>query len=104
MAVTRGAQYRLRAGAPMPVGRTNLGSSSYAGQFVLHTFGAERNYVDMYDCTTDLPASSEFRGQGLSGQYISASYSRLGTKDGAYFQGRNVLVPDYIEEDDYDLL
>jgi len=104
MALTIGAQYRLRASSPMPVGGTNYGSSSYAGEFVLHTFGAEQSQVDMYDCTTDLPASSEFRGQGLGGDLISANYSRLTAREGAYFQGRNVHAPEYVDEEDYNLL
>ena len=104
-AVYRGAQYRLRAAAPMPVGGTNYGSASYAaGDFVLHTFGAEQSAVDIFDCTTDLPASSEFRGQGLGGDLISASFSRIGDKSGEYFSGRQVYSPEYVDEGDFNLL
>jgi hypothetical protein len=104
-AVFRGAQYRLRAAAPMPVGGTNYGSASFAaGEFVLHTFGAEVNDVDIYDCTTVLPASSDFRGQGLGGNLISASFSRIGDKSGSYFQGRKVYAPSYVDEGDFNLL
>jgi len=104
-AVFRGAQYRLRAATPMPVGGTNYGSSSFsAGEFVLHTFGAEVSQVDIYDCTTSLPSSSEFRGQGLGGDLVSASFSRIGEKSGNYFQGREVHAPTYVDEGDYNLL
>lgn len=104
-AIFRGAQYRLRAAAPMPVGGTNYGSASYAaGEFVLHTFGAEVNDVDIYDCTTELPSSSDFRGQGLGGTLISANFSRIGEKSGNYFQGRKVYAPDYVDEGDFNLL
>lgn len=99
--VFRGAQYRLRAATPMPVGGTSYGSSSYAGQFVLHTFGAEASDVDIFDCTTSLPASSEFKGQG--GNLTSASFSRIGEKSGEYFQGRQVYAPDYVDEGDFNL-
>jgi hypothetical protein len=84
-----GQIYRLRASSPMPV--------SY-GRLMLHTFGAEVNDVEIYECTQELPASHEFRGQGLGGNLISANYSRLGDVDG-HFQGRKVYVPDYIDED-----
>jgi hypothetical protein len=105
MAVFTGAQYRLRASAPMPVGGTNYGSPAFsAGEFVLHTFGAEVNEVDLYDCTTELPASSEFRGQGLGGDLVSANFSRIGAKGGRHFQGRTVHVPTYTDEGDYNLL
>ncbi len=96
MAITQGAQFRLRAGAPMPIGT--------AQTFKLHTFGSETNLVDMYDCTTSLPASSEFRGQGLGGDYISASFSKLGAKEGSYLQGRTVYAPTYGDEEDFNLL
>jgi hypothetical protein len=105
MAVVTGVQYRLRASAPMPVGGTNYGSASYsAGEFVLHSFGAEISDVDLYDCTTSLPASSAFKGQGLGGDLISASFSRIGAKGGRHFQGRTVHAPTYGDEGDYNLL
>ena len=103
-AVFRGVQYRLRAATPMPIGGTNYGSSQYAGEFVLHTFGAEASDVDIFDCTTNLPASSEFKGQGLGGNLVSASFSRIGEKSGEYFQGRQVYAPDYVDEGDFNLL
>lgn len=93
--VFQGTQYRLRAAAPMPI---------YTGDFVLHTFGAEVSEVDIYSCTTQLPASSQFRGQGLGGDLVSASFSRIGEKSGNYFQGRQVHAPDYVDEGDFNLL
>lgn len=81
--------YRLRAGNPMPV--------SELGEFVLHTFMAELGETEVYTCITDLPASSEFRGQG--GDLLSANFSRLNVKGGEYFQGRKVFNYSYIEED-----
>jgi len=85
-----GQVYRLRASSPMPVSN---------GRLMLHTFGAEVNDVEIYECTQSLPASSEFRGQGLGGSLVSANFSRLGDKDG-HFQGRKIFTPDYIEEDE----
>jgi hypothetical protein len=88
--VFTGQQYRLRAGAPMPV---------MNGGFVIHTFMAELSQVDSYLCTEELPGSHEFRGQG--GNYISASFSRLNVRGGDKFQGKIIHSPSYIEEDGY---
>ena len=86
----RGQVYRLRAGSPMP--------SAGAGEFVLHTFMAEVSDVDMIACTENLPASSEFRGQG--GDLMSASFSRLNVKGGRIFSGKKVYSPSYVDEDE----
>lgn len=85
-----GYQYRLRASTPMPV---------EGGDFKFHTFGAERNKINIYECTQTLPKSSEFRGQGLEGGLISAQFSRLGDRTGTHFQGRTVEAPEYLDED-----
>lgn len=82
-----GQQYRLRAGAPMPI---------RGGGFVLHTFMAELSDVDVYLCTESLPGSDQFRGQ--SGSYISASFSRLNIKGGNTFQGKIIKNLQYITE------
>lgn len=86
--VYSGRQYRLRAGSPMPVS---------GGNFVLHTFMAEVNDVDLVACTTSLPSSTEFRGQG--GNLMSASYSRLGARGGEVFSGRIIYAPTFVDED-----
>lgn len=88
--IYRGQQYRLRAGSPMSV--------SGQGNFVLHTFMAEVDDIDIISCTTSLPASSEFRGQG--GNLMSASFSQLGVRGGNVFSGRKVYAPNYVDEDD----
>lgn len=85
-----GKQYRLRAGSPMPT-QTN-------GRFVLHTFMAEISDVDIIACTSSLPGSEEFRGQG--GNIMSANFSRLNVKGGDVFSGKIVYSPDYVDEDD----
>lgn len=87
--VYRGQIYRLRAGSPMPAGG--------GGEFVLHTFMAEISEVDIIACTENLPASSQFRGQG--GDLVSASFSRLNVKGGRIFSGKQVYSPDYVDED-----
>lgn len=88
--VFTGQQYRLRAGAPMPV---------MNGGFVIHTFMAELSQVDTFLCTEELPGSDEFRGQG--GDYVKANFSRLNVRTGDYFQGNIIYSPSYIEEDGY---
>ena len=87
--VYRGEIYRLRAGTPMPIGG--------GGNFVLHTFMAEKSDVDIYACTENLPASSQFRGQG--GNLMSANFSRLNVKGGRVFSGKVVYAPEYVDED-----
>ena len=88
MADYEGQQYRLRAGAPMPIGNR---------RFVLHTFGAEVYSVGFYEATTRIPASDRFRGQG--GDLISANFSRLADRTGSYFQGKEVRSPSFVDED-----
>jgi len=82
-------QYRLRCGAPMPIGNN---------RFVVHTFMAEKNEIDFVYYTQLLPASDEFRGQG--GDYMSASFSRLPDIGGRSFQGKIVGPVIYVEEDE----
>lgn len=87
-------QYRLRASTPMPV-RTD------SQDFVWHTFMAEVNDIEIYDCYTDkLPGSDEFRGQGGKNAYMSAQFTRLGATGGDVFQGRIVHSPTYTNESD----
>ena len=84
-----GQIYKLRASAPMPVS---------GGRLMLHTFGAEVNDVEIFECTQSLPSSTDFRGQGRGGDLTSANFSRIGDTEG-HFQGRKVYVADYIDED-----
>ena len=86
----KGKSYRLRASTPMP--------TDSRGDFVLHTFMAEKSDIDIFACTTSLPGSSEFRGQG--GNLMNASFSRLNIKGGEYFSGKQVYAPSYVEEGD----
>lgn len=88
--IYRGRIYRLRAGTPMP--------TQQVSRFVLHTFMAEVSDIDVIACTTSLPGSEEFRGQG--GNLMSASFSRLNVKGGEIFNGKKVYAPEYVDEDD----
>lgn len=82
-------QYRVRAGTPMPVG-------AGSGEFVWHTFFAEKSLVDVYLYTEKLLKSSQFRGQG--GDLMSASFSRLPAAGGNAYQGKVVYEPDFVDE------
>lgn len=82
--------YRLRAGTTMPT--MNIGA------FVVHTFMAEQSRTEVLQCTTTLPSSSDFRGQG--GNLMSANFSRLSIEDGNIFQGKQIYNPVFIEEDE----
>ena len=87
--IYHGEQYRLRAGAPMPIG---------SRRFILHTFMAEKNDLDLIVYTHTLPRSDEFRGQG--GTYMDATFSRLPDIGGKSFQGKITHETKYVEEDD----
>ena len=84
--VYTGTQYRLRAGAPMPIG----------GGFMLHTFMAEETTVDMLIFTEEIVGSEEFRGQG--GTLLSAAYNRLPDVGGKSFSGKIVRDLKYVDE------
>lgn len=87
-------QYRLRAGAPMPIQRG----------FVIHTFKAEVSDIDIITYTDEqLVGSDQFRGQKIGSNLISASYSRLPHVGGDAFQGKIVYSPEYVDEDDYNV-
>jgi hypothetical protein len=74
--------------------------NSAGGGFVLHTFMAEKSQVDVSFCTSSLPSSLDFRGQG--GNLISASFSRLKNEGGGeLFQGKRVHQPEYVDEGDF---
>ncbi len=85
--VETGYTYKLRAGAPLPIGNAN---------FVTHTFKAEETRVDTFLYTNSLPHSSSFRGQG--GDYISGNFSRLLDEGGESFQGSITYTPIIISE------
>lgn len=85
--VIKGSTYKLRASAPMPIG---------GGKFITQTFMSELTNIDNYLYTKELPASSEFRGQG--GPYIRANFSRLLDKGGNTFSGKVEYNPIFIEE------
>lgn len=80
--------YKLRAGAAMP--------TKSSGEFVVHTFMAEKNNIEVVQCTNSLPSSSDFRGQG--GSLVSANFSRVGVEGGDIFQGKKMYNPIFIEE------
>lgn len=83
-----GAQYRLRAGSPMP--------TQNSGEFVLHSFMAALSDIDVEECVTNLPASSSFIGQGAG--LTSASYTQLPLKGGKHFRGQKANKETYVEE------
>lgn len=85
--VITGKTYKLRAGAPMPIG----GSS-----FILQTFMGEESDVTTYLYTESLPGSEDFRGQG--GDLISGSFTRLLDISSDAFTGNIVHNPDFVEE------
>lgn len=82
-----GKTYRLRAGAPMPIG---------GSEFVLQTFMGEESEIVSYLYTESLPSSEDMRGQG--GTLVSASFTRLQNTNADSFSGRTQETPEYVEE------
>lgn len=91
MATYGGLHYRLRASSPIPTAESR--------SFVLHTFMAEVHETEIDTCTSSLPSSTNFKGQG--GRLVSASYSRLPLKGGDFFRGQESSSTMYVEEDGY---
>ncbi len=86
-----GKNYKLRASNPMP--------TEHPGEFRLHTFMASLQESNIYTCTNDLPASSEFVGNGFNGNLTSASFSRLPLVNGTLFQGKESKKETFGDED-----
>jgi len=87
--VYTGYQFKIRAGTAMPVEGQN--------NFKWHTFMAEKSLIESYLCTSNLPASSDFRGQG--GGLFSASFTRIADVSGELFSGKKVYNPEIVDED-----
>ena len=85
-------QYKLRAGAPMPVGDPG------GGDFIMYTFMAEDIDIEIVGYTEIISESIDFRGQ--LGDYVNASYSRILAANVEAYSGRREKSPTYIEEDD----
>ena len=94
-----GQQYTLRASGPMPIYGRSAGAGSLPKAYVIHSFGADLSEIDIYECTQDLLASTDFNGQG--GNLQSASFSSVGDREGKVFQGRAVHYPDFVSEDQF---
>lgn len=96
---------KLRAGSPLVIkkyvrdgsGRIVKVDPNDPVRFVLHTFMVEVNKVDFITCTSELPKSSDFRGQG--GKLVSANFTRLNAVGGNVFSGKRVYEPFFVEED-----
>ena len=85
-------QYKLRAGAPMPIGDAG------AGEFITYTFMAEDIDIDIIAYTETINESADFRGQ--LGDLTSASFSRIVATNVEAYNGKREYNPTYIEEDD----
>ena len=88
-----GRHYKLRAGSPMP--------TTTEGHFVLQTFLAATQDDIIDSCTSVIPKSNEFTGQG--GNYQSASFSRLPVSDNGVelFRGKITEQDLFGEEDSW---
>lgn len=82
--------YRLRSSGPFPVN----------GEFIAHTFKAEKSEVTTHEAITSLKKSEDMAGQE-GGEYVSISYSSHALTLGGElaFQGTEIKKPEYIDED-----
>ena len=85
-------RYRLRASSPM---------MNEDRDFILQSFGAEKQQVDIHTATTSVLKSDNMWGQG--GTYTGASYQRLNyltLNCQQVFSGQEEHIPDFIDEDE----
>ncbi len=66
------------------------------GEFVLHSFMAEKQVQDSDSCATELLPSSAFRGQ--AGGYSAANYSRIVAKGPSIYKASETANVKYVEE------
>lgn len=86
--------YKLRASGLVPISPAN---------FIIQTFGVDKNRITMYEATTGVPETLDFTGANPHGDYISASFQRLPylTKVGSQiFNGQTVDRTEFVDEDE----
>jgi len=87
-------RYRLRSSGLTPTGK---------GEFIVQTFGVDKNKIRLWPATTTLPESDDFAGASFEGEFISASFQRLpflSRSKQQLFSGQVVYKPEFIDEDD----
>jgi hypothetical protein len=86
--------YKLRSAGALPMS---------PGNFLVQTFGANKNEIKSYEATTTLPKTEDFVGASSDGSYISASFQRLPHLTSAgqqVFSGQTIGKTIFIDEDD----
>jgi hypothetical protein len=86
-------RYRLRSSGAVPIN---------PAEFLVQTFGAQRNRLTTWPATTTITRSDEFIGASIVGEYTSANFQRLPylTQGGQWiFSGQTVGKDEFIDED-----
>ena len=86
--------YKLRASGLVPIS---------PGDFIIQTFGVDKNKITMYEATTGVPETLDFTGANPYGEYINASFQRLPylTEGGdQIFNGQTVDRTEFVDEDE----
>jgi len=87
-------RYRLRSSGLTPTGR---------GEFIVQTFGVDRNKIRLWPATTTLPKSDDFAGVSFNGEFISANFQRLpflSKFNKQLFNGQVVYKAEFLDEDE----
>ena len=78
-------------------------TSTGKGEFIVQTFGVDRNKIRLWPSTTTLPKSDDFTGASFDGEFISASFQRLpflSSSNQQVFSGQVVYKAEFLDEDD----
>lgn len=84
--------YKLRSAGPNPV---------QPGQFIVQTFGVDKNEINNYEASTTLPESDDFMGADVDASLMSANFQRLPYFDARcvyLFSGQTVGKTEFIDE------
>lgn len=84
--------YKLRSAGPVPV---------TSKEFIVQTFGVDKNKITYYEATTTLPESEDFMGASVEATLMSANFQRLPYFDNRcvyLFSGQTVGKTEFISE------
>jgi hypothetical protein len=87
-------RYRLRSSGAVPIN---------PAEFLVQTFGANRNQINVWPATSTITKTTDFVGASTTGEYTSANFQRLPylTAGGIHvFSGQTVGRDIFIDEDD----
>lgn len=87
-------RYRLRSSGLTPTG---------PGEFVVQTFGVDKNKITLWPATHTLPGTEDFSGASITGEFISANFQRLpylSSSNRQIFSGQVIHKSEFVDESD----